>query len=193
MARAFASFARALPVALSLVAAAAAGCSNIIGIDEAKCDPTIAGCPTSSGLQSASPLCQQYCDTVMNACTGKNEQYVDMNACVSVCSFIPEGQAGAIDNSVQCRLDLAQIAATSPEPDSYCPGAGPSGDAPQSESDCTGESMNDDPCTSLCEILMPACAHYPQYGSMDECVTTCRQQTGPHSTADEHYTSSTSY
>ena len=177
---------------LALVGAAGAGCSTIINIEEATCDPTVAGCPPAPGTKVASPLCKQYCDTVMNACTGQNEQYVSMDACLSVCAFLPEGEPGVIDNIVQCRLEVAQIAQVNPEVGEYCPAAGPSGDGPSDENDCTGPAGDtNDPCASLCEILMPACAHYPQYGSNDECLTTCHDQTGPHSTSDEHYTSST--
>jgi hypothetical protein len=186
------TFSLALPTALALVALVASGCASVIGIEDATCDPTTEGCPPAAGTKVASPLCKQYCDTVMNACTGNNEQYTSMDACLSVCSFIPPGDPSVVDNTVHCRLEVAQVAATSPEPDSYCPAAGPSGDGPSDASDCTGPAGDtNDPCESLCEVLMPACAHFPQYGSMDECVTTCQQQTGPHTTADEHYTSST--
>jgi hypothetical protein len=187
-------FARALPAVLLLATGAGCGCSSIIGIDDAKCDPAVTGCPATDGIQAASPLCKQYCDTVMNACSAQNEQYVNMGTCISVCAFIPEGKEGVIENSVHCRLEVAQIAAVNPEPNAYCPAAGPSGDGPSDENDCTGSAdATNDPCTSLCEILMSACAHYPQYGSVDECVATCRSQTGPHSGTDEHYTSSTAF
>jgi hypothetical protein len=164
----------------------------MLGIEEATCDPTTDGCPAAATTKVASPLCKQYCDTVMSACTGSNEQYVSMDVCLSVCALLPAGAPGVIDDTVHCRLEVAQIAAVSPEANAYCAAAGPSGDGPSDQNDCTGPAgQTNDPCTSLCEILMPACARYPQYSSADECVSACRDQTGAHSSADEHYTSST--
>ena len=129
------TFSLALPTALALVALVASGCASVIGIEDATCDPTTEGCPPAAGTKVASPLCKQYCDTVMNACTGNNEQYTSMDACLSVCSFIPPGDPSVVDNTVHCRLEVAQVAATSPEPYSYCPAAGPSGYGPSDASD----------------------------------------------------------
>ena len=177
-------------VALTLLALAAVGCSSLIGIEDATCDPTVSGCPPAPDKKLRSALCQQYCGTVMNACTGTNEAYVSMDACLGVCSFLPEGEPGVVDNSVQCRLEVAQLAAGSPEKESYCPSAGPSGDGPSEESDCTGPvGGSNDPCASLCSILMPACARFPQYSSVEECETRCRGEV-EESPSDEHYTSS---
>jgi hypothetical protein len=178
-------------LALLLMGVAAVACARVIGIEDATCDPTVAGCPAAIGAKLTSPLCQDYCDTIMGACTGTNEQYVSMDACLSVCSFLPVGQAGVVGNSLHCRLEVVEIAATSPEKDSYCPAAGPTGDGPGDESDCTGEAGDtNDPCESLCLVLMPACKRFPQYGSNDECASACRAEVATASN-DEHYTSST--
>jgi len=175
---------------LSLVGALGVGCSGVIGIEEATCDPAVNGCPPAADEQAARALCRQYCNTIMDACTGTHEAYVSMDACLAVCSVLPAGEPGVIDNTVQCRLEVAQIAAVNPEKDSYCPAAGPSGDGPADESDCTGSAGDtNDPCASLCEIMMPVCVRFPQYGSMDECEAACRNEVAA-SPSDEHYTSS---
>jgi hypothetical protein len=178
-------------VTIALLAAAGLGCSSLIGIEEATCDPTVSGCPSAAESKVSSALCDQYCSTVMSACTGTNEAYVSRDACLGVCSFLPEGEPGVVANSVHCRLEVAQIAASSPEVESYCPSAGPSGDGPSEESDCTGPASDaNDPCASLCSILMAACARFPQYGTVEECESRCRDEVDA-SPSDEHYTSST--
>jgi hypothetical protein len=184
--------ARACRVLVLGTLVAAFGCSGVLGIEDAKCDPTQPGCPQTQEAQVTSALCKQYCDTVMSACTGLNEAYVSMDACEGFCRFLPEGSPGVIGNSVHCRLEVAELAAVNPEKGSYCPAAGPSGDGPGDESDCTGGSGEvNEPCVSLCQVLMPACAKFPQYTSQDDCVASCKEDTQK-SPSDEHYTSSSS-
>jgi hypothetical protein len=165
-------------------------CSSVLGIEEATCDPTQAGCPPAPGTTLVSAACKEYCDTITAACTGLNEQYVSTDACEHFCQYLPEGSPNVVDNSVRCRLEVAKLAASNPEKAAYCPGAGPSGDAPGDDSDCTGSNGDvNDPCASLCQVLLPACAKFPQYESLDECVASCKEDTAP-SPSDEHYSSS---
>lgn len=168
------------------------GCSSVLGIEDATCDPTQSGCPPTVESHVTSALCKQYCDTLMGACTGLNEEYVSMDACESFCRYLPEGSPGVIGNTVHCRLEVAELAAVNPEKDTYCPAAGPTGDGPGDESDCTGGSGEvNEPCASLCQVLMGACAKFPQYDSQEDCVASCKDETEK-SPSDEHYTSSSS-
>gem|GEM_PF-423280 len=79
----------------------------------------------------AAPTCESYCTTVTANCTGDNAQYADYDDCLAYCSTeaqLPVGESGAVDgNSIGCREYHAEFAASSNDPDTHCPHAGPSG------------------------------------------------------------------
>src|SRR5690606_7484269 len=67
------------------------------------------------------PLCERYCDTIMAACTGDNEQYASPMACREVCDLLRPGEPGEfVGNTVECRLARAELARATGEPGSYC-------------------------------------------------------------------------
>ena len=105
-------------------------------------------------------LCERYCDQVATACTGENEQYASLDACLAVCSRIDPGSPGDITgNTIECRLARAQLAQRTGEPGDYCYSAGPGG-AGVCGTDCEG----------FCAVMAQTC---PQMGSFGECVPQC--------------------
>lgn len=137
----------------------ALGCSSVLGIDQASCDPNLPAC------QGAADLCNSYCTQVMTSCTGDLAQYTSLRNCQAVCSRLPHGTPGDSNvNSVQCRLTQAQLAADLSQPDQViaCPGAGPGGNGL-----CGGN------CEGVCAIITQACTgDYQQYPN-DDCLTQC--------------------
>ncbi len=156
---------RALP--LCLLALSVVNCSNILGIEDASCDPAVADCQVG-----VSALCQEYCDTVMANCSGELSVYIGPEACLSVCGLLPEGSAGDIGvNTVQCRLGQARSAATTGEPAAHCAGAGPGGEGPPDEFPPGEAALCGTNCEGLCTLMLGAC---DEYSSLDACIEECR-------------------
>lgn len=141
------------------------GCGPILGIDDASCDPGLPACDPSKvpdvdgGPQS---LCEMYCNRVMTNCTGNFAVYVGMETCMSVCQLLPPGTKNDVSgNTVYCRLNLADNAKSTGEPNVECPGAGPGGN------DLCGGN-----CEALCIIMQSACSS--SWSSTDDCQADCR-------------------
>lgn len=127
-----------------------AGCSNGGGGDDGGTDsgndvnnqpdtskpdsgPTDSGGGDSSDggsgiVVDASALdCNYYCDSIIAACTGTNNQYLDKATCVSMCAGIPnDAGAGATSgDSLACRMYHLSVAAqSSTNAATHCPHAG---------------------------------------------------------------------
>ena len=70
--------------------------------------------------------CDEYCGIYATACVDSNE-YDNNQACLDQCAQWPVGDAGAIDgDSLGCRLYHVTVASTT-EPLTHCPHAGPNG------------------------------------------------------------------
>lgn len=111
-------------------------------------------------VQRATPQCLDYCDTVMSACTGMNQQYASQIACLLVCELLPAGTAGSTaGNNVACRLSRAELAATTGEGANYCYTAGPGG----------GEVCGTD-CDGYCALMMAKCN---EFASVSQCLDEC--------------------
>jgi hypothetical protein len=115
-------------------------------------------------------LCDQYCDTVTELCTGTMLQYKDKAQCLKVCALLPEGAVGDPDgNSVACRLKYASKGryAAGSELAAYCRQAGAGGDGR-----CGGN------CDGFCSIAMATCSKAetdPFYFATEQaCQTTCQ-------------------
>ena len=108
--------------ALALIA----GCNGLLDLDPAHVDPSIgtssggsagansaeAGATDAAGNggQPGEPLslCAQYCQAVTDGCVGDMAQYTDLDACLTECSYFPEGEPGDKEgNSINCRLGYA--------------------------------------------------------------------------------------
>lgn len=133
---------RGLLVGLTVVA-----CHEIAGIEERELDIR------------PSPLCEKYCSTVNQNCSGKNAVYASEATCYGVCARLPLGDENEPkdENTVSCRLQRAKHAAM--EPDEDCRFAGPGG-----HGDC-GEN-----CEAYCGIRQGLCA---QEFEESECVRLC--------------------
>ena len=144
-----------------LACACALGCSSVLGINDARCDPNLPACQTSTNL------CTSYCNQVMASCVRDLAQYTSLRNCEAVCSRLPAGAVGDDKvNTVQCRIKQAQLAADLSQPDKViaCPGAGPGGNGL-----CGGN------CEGACTIITESCTdnnlEYPDLGS---CETECQ-------------------
>jgi hypothetical protein len=108
----------------------------------------------------ASPLCRDYCDTLAANCTGENQQYASPLACLAVCELLEPGTPGVTSgNNVQCRLSLADLAASTGEPGESCYAAGPGG-AGMCGSDCEG----------FCTMMTKKCT---ELGTQAQCLQAC--------------------
>jgi hypothetical protein len=138
------------------------GCSSVLGIEDARCDPKLPAC------KGTDALCNTYCNTVYSACVGELAQYTSLQNCQKVCANLPPGQVGDdMVNTVQCRLAQANLAAAlSPQDKAiYCPGAGPGGNG------LCGEN-----CEGACTIITQACVGKYQVfmGDINACETSCQ-------------------
>jgi hypothetical protein len=160
-------------------------CRQIIGIEGAELDPSLAGA-SSGATQQASAVstagagaaaieesagaggdnghsastCEQYCSAVTSNCTGAFAVYASFDTCLSVCVNLPPGEPDDRNvNSVQCRLHAALLAGD--EVSHYCPIAGPGGN---------GECGTN--CQGLCSLRTQICAQYADV-AMDACLSSC--------------------
>ena len=81
-------------------------------------------------VDTPSPSCEEYCESVHSACTGDNAQYPDQAACLAYCAShaaLEPGAAGDTSgDTIACRTYHATIAG-SEDPALHCAHAGPSG------------------------------------------------------------------
>lgn len=124
-----------------------------------------AGGPSAGGTGGAAateaPLCERYCDTVATACTGANEQYASLDACLAVCERLEPGAPGDLPgNTVECRLARAELAQRTGEAANYCYSAGPGG----------AGACGDD-CEGFCALMAETCP--AAMGSFAECLPAC--------------------
>ena len=137
-----------------------------------------AGAPSNPGT-----VCDQYCTSITQFCTGSDLQYKDYEQCRKICGLFTPGSVGAQDsNSAACRLKYAEKAryAGGTELQAYCRQAGPGGDGR-----CGGD------CDGFCDIAMATCtegATAPYYfESRGDCMSTCRTLPEyPFTYGDEH-------
>lgn len=129
------------------------------------------GAGGEAGGSSMPTLCERYCSTVTEHCTGSFAVYTSYGTCLAVCDRLPEGTEGArTGNSLQCRLGAAQSAKG--EVPHYCPIAGPGGNG------VCGTN-----CESLCSLRARVCAGFSA-GDLESCSSECAklQDLGNYST-----------
>lgn len=110
--------------------------------------PSLAGASgdAAAGEGGQPSLCDRYCATVSESCSGALAVYTSLATCQAVCKALPQGQPGAAQgNSVECRLRAAL--ATTNELPHRCSSAGPGGN---------GVCGSD--CESLCRLRASVCA-----------------------------------
>lgn len=124
----------------------------------------------SGGAPPTGSLCDQYCSTITEYCSGVALQYKDSEQCLRVCEMFPQGAIEDPDaNSVACRLKYAGKAryAGGTELTAYCRQAGPGGDG-RCGTDCDG----------FCAITMATCSEAETapyfYASAAACQSACQ-------------------
>ena len=141
-----------------LFALALGACQAVAGIEERKLDPKLL--PRVDSEQ-----CQDYCEVVMEACTGEDAVYANVDQCLGVCAALDPGDAQEPNgNTVACRADQAQNALS--EPKGYCRSAGPGGN---------GECGTD--CEAYCTVFPKICKDKYEYSTTAECLKTCNALT----------------
>ncbi|HSC85792.1 MAG TPA: hypothetical protein VLC09_00905 [Polyangiaceae bacterium] len=145
------------------VSAASFGCASLIGIGSPPAED--AGGDTGDDLVDdpsgvrTTVACQEYCDAVMQNCTGEFEQYTARIACVRACNTWEAGTASEPSgNTVACHKRFAGLAASQPQ--EQCGSAGPAGIGP-----CGGK------CENWCGLLEAACPD--NYAEMIDCQASC--------------------
>ena len=148
--------------ALVALAFSVTACDAILGIEDAQLDPLLG----NGGGGGAAPgnLCEEYCATITDNCTGDDRQYSSEENCNQVCPNLSGfNNADTIGDTVGCRLENAQQAGTL-GPDE-CPTAGPG-----SEGQCG------DVCTTFCLLFEKACGTDPDlfdYANQAACRQDC--------------------
>lgn len=157
---------------LVVSALAAASCHAIAGIEDREY--------TATGQQS-SPLCEDYCTTVMETCIDKddadpreeqhNSVYPSKDACLAFCQHLEAGDMNErprpSGDTVACRLASARLAKNSREFTLYCPEAGPGG-AGACGDDCENYCKHfEELCGGAPEDCVEKCAVFPNDGSFD--------------------------
>jgi hypothetical protein len=153
----------------------ASACRQVLDIEDAKVDPSVAqpatagagaikglamGASGAGGAGDASSVCEHYCAAVTQNCTGAFAVYTSLDACLAVCAALPEGMPSDRNlNTVQCRLHAALVATD--EVPHYCPIAGPGGNG------VCGSN-----CESLCQLRDTLCADY-KTGDTAACLQGC--------------------
>jgi hypothetical protein len=120
---------------LGALALFAFGCQSIAGIEDRHYEPSVTG----------TPECESYCNHVMAGCTGVNAAYPDRDTCLRTCAKLPTGETTQ-DNSIECRTAQAELAESTGEPESHCPGAGP-----------YGAGVCGSTCQAYCSLITTGC------------------------------------
>jgi hypothetical protein len=131
-----------------------AACQAVAGIEDRKLDP-------NAGKVVYSQQCHDYCDLVMDACTGKNTVYTTKDICLGVCSHLDPGDdEDTTVNTVACRQFYADEATR--EPIDNCRFAGPGG----------GGKCGTD-CQAYCQLFPDVCPDDYKYKSTADCLKFC--------------------
>ena len=144
----------------------ALGCEAVAGIEERKFDDAGAGgqgndTDASTEPEPPSELCEEYCETVLEGCSGEFAVYTGLATCYGVCALLDEGdELEPFGNNVQCRLAQAKDAIASREPQAHCEAAGPGGD------DLCGPN-----CESYCHLFEEACPE--EFEAVENCEAKC--------------------
>jgi hypothetical protein len=109
--------------------------------------------------------CDNYCNTIMSACTGSNTQYLNISVCQAYCLKMNLGTQGEISgNTVGCRQNYAEQAAANIEPISGCLAAGPNG----------GSTCGADSCEAFCGLFFDLCpANLVRFDGGAHCRSVC--------------------
>jgi len=152
--------------------------------DKAGSDGMTAG---AGGADAPEPpsACEAYCDSVLDNCKGKYEQYRSRGQCLEVCKRLPPGTPGDENvNTVECRIRQARFAES--EAFLYCKSAGPLG---------AGKCGSN--CESYCALMDATCSKGSTAGNVElsyfddhqACLANCGAMTDD-ATGPTQYSSS---
>ena len=154
-------------IVLALAAASLLlGCNSVLGIEDAKLDPTF-GPDAGSGMDSGINFdptdisCDHYCTLIQTACTGDLQEYLSKDVCMTMCPVFDLGTPGEqSNNSLSCRQYHANAARSAPQ--IHCHHAGPLG----------GQVCGTDPCLAYCLLDQGICGTVA-YPNVSTCQQTC--------------------
>jgi hypothetical protein len=143
---------------VAVTIAMVAGCNAVLGIDTATVDPALTeggtngDASTEAGMEAGGPAtCAGYCATVMQTCSGKNQEYIRVETCLEMCKHLEPGVPGdQMGDSLECRNYHAHAAAG--DPDFHCRHAGPLGGGHCGTDVCAPYCLLD---TALCGGMTP--------------------------------------
>ena len=147
----------------ALATAAIGGCQSIAGVEEVEF--------IEDGPSAAS--CDEYCDLVMEACSGNIRVYEDLATCEASCRTFNATDPSETGNTLACRIAQAKDAAradSTTEKSASCQGAGPGGG-----SLCPFEAEVPD-CEGYCSLYARACKDFQDergFDHEDQCVQRC--------------------
>jgi hypothetical protein len=125
--------------------------------------PDREGSDAPPSLDAPSPalaLCDRYCQILTANCVAAELQYASPEACQAVCRHFEPGQPGDLTgNTVECRIQRAELAGRTGEPGNYCSSAGPGG----------GGQCGED-CEGFCSVMSAECS---EMGTREECLDAC--------------------
>jgi hypothetical protein len=157
--------------AVMVMAGALVACNGLLGVGTASLESDDGG---SGGETSVAELsCANYCNVVMQNCTGSDAEYLSSAICNSMCPAFEQGVvvADTADDTLGCRLFFANQAAQAP--DTACRIAGPLG----------GGHCGKTPCAPFCDQDLGYCTGMNvAYSGAGACLTAC--QAYPYLTAD---------
>ncbi len=120
----------------------------------------VLGCQSLADIPdvSYSAICNEYCDSMFNECTGPNKQYDDPQTCLESCLLLDKNadySTAKEGNTIACRLSRLSDAANSgpavTDRAASCAHAGPGGG-----SSCTAVPKLPD-CEGYCSLYVVAC------------------------------------
>lgn len=135
------------------------GCASILGIE----DRTLGGAGGEGGDAGGgdSEECVEYCQTVMENCTGGLRQYASEATCLASCATFEPGDPNEPGgNTLACRHDQAIQAGVGNNAGEFCATAGPAGG---------GECGSD--CDAYCTLLEAACP--AEFRAIEDCGAMC--------------------
>ncbi|MBI4814928.1 MAG: hypothetical protein HY791_01640 [Deltaproteobacteria bacterium] len=120
-------------------------------------------CVESGGEHRCVSLCTEYCDTMVDVCTGASAPYADRGSCDKACGTFPSSGApgDSSGDSVHCRAFHAQAASSDPR--THC-----------AHASIGGGGVCGDSCEIYCRMIQTACTGAnAQYADVGSCLTEC--------------------
>ncbi len=145
---------------LGTLALPVTGCALVAGIEDRTNEEADPNKVVDEETQlDTRPQCVEYCNDVMDNCTGDNAVYAARESCVNTCNALPAGEpTEPIGNNVECRMKEAKSARQFPE--DFCIAAGPGGEA------TCGSN-----CEAWCQLLEAECPG--EFEVLDNCEQSC--------------------